>query len=807
MPKATLLQRALGRPTKRYSQPPSRNLYSDKARLVALALIDDAAAASPPPRPTTVRHTNNLSQNDDDDTETVFYTPRSSLAVDDDDANEMSATITTTRSSVYTDQDYLQFLVNKPKRTPIPVPTRVSRSPTPSIMMSMAALLEEDEDPPKIGLPPPSTVIISPSRSSTPTHRRTRSTASSVYTPRSAPPSGPPDLPSYGTPAYVSLTVPPAPLPSYPLTRSTSLSKRIKTSFRRDGADLSRSRLAQATMASIEVVTGLASSSRTQQPPRLGFSHYRTPPSVSKSSVLVQVWAVGLDAVDIRLLGNSVAAKAELPRQRTQSIGRFIGRSISLSRRSISDSGSVFEKDAKDSAQPAAQVGFMPGRSFVGRVIECGFEVREDVARRGEWVVGLLDIRKSGALAEYIVVDRHRLHRVPQPHTPGSHSQSTPPNSRPQSRSSHDGYTYSHSNQDSPYPSRPSSVAFALSDSPPSSRPSSRQNYHGHRKSRSAPAPVAPPPPPGPTLEELALLPLGLAAYRAIRTLVGLEGAVAQAQPGTISPDGELEVDPMTATAPLAKRKEKPRALVLNGHAGVGSYVARLLVARGWRVCVHAPGTLDDPAFDVDDEERDREHMAAIQARVQAWGAEEVVFDDGGAVGDEEDGGWGRAAAVRALERVIDDGDVFDAVVDTIGGRAVWEAGERLLRRADGVVRRKMFTTTVGDAPGRPIPTAKDNFRGGLRAMKAEKEKKSSKGCVVGYAWVNAATDVDWEGGDVRDGLAALVRVALDQESVRAAVEDPGAPLPFERAVDVFETVSLGTLVRRGGSVVVKVAG
>lgn len=38
--------------------------------------------------------------------------------------------------------------------------------------------------------------------------------------------------------------------------------------------------------------------------------------------------------------------------------------------------------------------GYIPGRSFVGRVLEVGFELGEDFLRRGEWVIGLLDVRK-----------------------------------------------------------------------------------------------------------------------------------------------------------------------------------------------------------------------------------------------------------------------------------------------------------------------------------------------------------------------------------------------------------------------------
>jgi hypothetical protein len=39
-------------------------------------------------------------------------------------------------------------------------------------------------------------------------------------------------------------------------------------------------------------------------------------------------------------------------------------------------------------------LGYIPGRSFVGRVLECGWDVRDEVVRKGEWVVGLLDVRK-----------------------------------------------------------------------------------------------------------------------------------------------------------------------------------------------------------------------------------------------------------------------------------------------------------------------------------------------------------------------------------------------------------------------------
>jgi hypothetical protein len=65
---------------------------------------------------------------------------------------------------------------------------------------------------------------------------------------------------------------------------------------------------------------------------------------------LVQVWTVGVDGVDERLVSGKGKEKAD--------------------------------------------VGFTPGRSFIGRVLECGWEVKEEDAKKGEWVIGLLDVRK-----------------------------------------------------------------------------------------------------------------------------------------------------------------------------------------------------------------------------------------------------------------------------------------------------------------------------------------------------------------------------------------------------------------------------
>ncbi|SPO22424.1 uncharacterized protein UTRI_01102 [Ustilago trichophora] len=55
--------------------------------------------------------------------------------------------------------------------------------------------------------------------------------------------------------------------------------------------------------------------------------------------------------------------------------------------------------------------GFVPGRSFCGRIVECGYEVKK--MRKGDVVFGLQDSRKSGALAEFMVVDHTRICHAP----------------------------------------------------------------------------------------------------------------------------------------------------------------------------------------------------------------------------------------------------------------------------------------------------------------------------------------------------------------------------------------------------------
>ena len=242
------------------------------------------------------------------------------------------------------------------------------------------------------------------------------------------------DLPSQGTPGFTSLVLPRAPPPSALTVHSQG--PRVEPST--DGkVDLTRSGIAQTTMATVEVVHGLGATAKTgkgllgalgrkmslgrrktlpmrtnldrprarrsedntaaagarelsaHQP--LGFTSYRKPPDyVPSSCVLVQVWAVGTDGIDARLVGLRSGARNAVDTLRPTNIMNG----------HVKKGGSLRWNIVRAAVAPADQdlhqpvVGYIPGRSFVGRVLECGWGVEDDIVKKGDWVVGLLDVRK-----------------------------------------------------------------------------------------------------------------------------------------------------------------------------------------------------------------------------------------------------------------------------------------------------------------------------------------------------------------------------------------------------------------------------
>jgi len=458
--------------------------------------------------------------------------------------------------------------------------------PPPSGMIGMDAVLEEDEEGPFTprmealaindqndgsGTSGSEGKEVNPSS----THSRSNSTSTSATPTRQnrAPPktltsevnalvyNSTGDRPSKATQGYTSLVLPRAPPPAGGKTNGHGKADGWLSA---DGKiDLTKSGVAQTTMATVEVVRGLGlkgggllggflgfGRKRSISEPRahvplpvstsppdtrqiiqktktktidstpLGFTSYRSPPNhVPSGSVLVQVWAVGVDGVDGRLVGVRFGGNSDPSRlytgQDEEVQGRemeveednnggeteredgnddvmmkseggldstkkgplaALGRTLSMR---LSRTGSVKQKTAnKDapshmrsvsaastpsktkqseeklqsrqdhpesansalpdssgpkrslsfslkrnnttlshatsttsSASPSpgkskrekknsqikhtrADVGYIPGRSFVGRVLECGWDVREEVARKGDWVIGLLDVRK-----------------------------------------------------------------------------------------------------------------------------------------------------------------------------------------------------------------------------------------------------------------------------------------------------------------------------------------------------------------------------------------------------------------------------
>ena len=272
------------------------------------------------------------------------------------------------------------------------------------------------------------------------------------------------DLPSNGTPGFTSLVLPRTPVP---LSQTSHHQKGVlgtASSHVNDAGgkvDLTHSGFAQTTMASVEVVRGLSGRSlsfgspsrklmglfrkgSTPGPPSgfsrsrsqsedsgarkvqqlhggiespLGFTSYRPPPKhVPSGSVLVQIWAVGVDEIDRQLVlgsGASSGAGKEsgtrpngllerpkfathpiTPPRRSSSLRSTLGRLGGGQHASAPSSPTSPNGPATLVGTPPAAVGYIPGRSFVGRILECGWEVSEEEGKRGDWVVGLLDVRK-----------------------------------------------------------------------------------------------------------------------------------------------------------------------------------------------------------------------------------------------------------------------------------------------------------------------------------------------------------------------------------------------------------------------------
>ncbi|KAH9062033.1 hypothetical protein EDB87DRAFT_1608969 [Lactarius vividus] len=808
MPKPTLLQTLLGRPSQTYSFPPEREYYSARDLLTRVATATPQRDIPSPvidqPRayqnhssnevPITLHPLSIFSDSDDDDDDdnddafhTPFSSPPISMLIDtplsvvpsdpspphsrDDKSSSSSSSASSSsshsascstsptsdelhaaltalskraaapsrservspasKSYTYTDEDWAkevrwltqpamnrraslnvtQLAPNQPK--PRPRPRTVVGRPTAS--RRMTALLEEDEDATEDlrASPPPRTSTSAPLThsnhlTSSSHDLRPASQASHARTTVSLA-SRTVDLPQIPT----ALDPPPAPgYTTLTLPRATYRPQDPWRALASGHIDLPRDGRAQHTMVSIEVVRGAASGSflrtglrRRTSGPRMPKKHdlagalaltsHRPPPSfVPNSHVLVQVHAVGLEGLDRQIISDKLGANLTIGKGAT---------------------------------------GFVPGRGVLGRVVECGLEVSSDILRKGEWVIGLLDAKKCGALSEFVLLNRHHLHRAPQPSVP----------------------------------------TFTIT------------------RLQSAEAPLF-------SLESLALLPLlGVPAYRAIQTYAATKSSLSSSS-GT--------------------------ALVLRGQDGAGGLATLMLRAIGVNVIVQVepsivgldasttatsgPFMLFSPSDDKALGTSIPRKLQEVCARLRAWGVEGIC------VGAPPD-------VLHSL-----DADV-DFVLDTVGGREIWDAAHTLLARGTPSRGPAQFTTIVGDAgSGKAVPTTQDHWRAGVRSLKRamtvnrggsvrQQTPRSSPSSgllgttarTVGYAWVSCIADVDFEGGDVRDALGALLEMpALQHPPLEALMGlggeyGAGRVLPFERAPEAFG----GAMLEGGGTAVIRV--
>jgi hypothetical protein len=339
------------------------------------------------------------------------------------------------------------------------------------------------------------------------------------------------------------------------------------------------------------------------------------------------------------------------------------------------------------------------------------------------------------------------------------------------------------------------------------------------------------------SFESLALLPpLGVPAYRAVRTYTASKSPL---------PSGS------------------GTALVLRGQDGAGGFATLMLRAVGVNVIVQVdplvvdldPSTVSEPQMLFSPED-DRalgtsapRKLLEVCARLRAWGVEGICV----------------GAPLDVLHTLNVD---VDFVLDTIGGREIWQAARILLACGTPSRGPAQFTTIVGDNDsGKAVPTAQDHWRAGVRSLKramtisrvgggslsigrsrgkvrgklptmpnsnnsntpaarttsttatfSRSSNRTSTATattpatatatrMVGYSWVCCTADVDFEGRDVRDALAALLDMpALERTPPDALLGlggeyGAGRVLPFERAAELLS----GALLEGGGTAVVRV--
>lgn len=377
---------------------------------------------------------------------------------------------------------------------------------------------------------------------------------------------------------------------------------------------------------------------------------------------------------------------------------------------------------------------------------------------------------QCGALAEYVVIDRHRMCRCKQPRTKGATL--FPPRQRTRTRT----------------------LSFPSQGGLPSPQSTA---------SSSTPNQLTP--------QDLALIPLcGLPAHRAVRSFA--EAIAARKGKG-----GRARILVLNA-------HDGAGAIALQMLAKKKVNLCAQIPESAVRDVDESEDSSEGSNSGASLTRRER-----VEARVRGWGAEEVFVGEPPAVLEqlfEEERSFdgvldtvGGVEIWEAAQRLLATYPSMSCAVSDVEDNG--DDG----RKKKVFVCPAQFTTLVGDMPSRAIPSANDNIRMGLRSLRravstsqAPAKGNGSNGTwgrkrakvkrMVGYAWVSVAADVD-EGEDVRDSLAAAVEM-VESNKVRpwvGAEEDEDRVVTFERAPETFRRDVHGPrgVLQDAGTCVVKI--
>lgn len=307
---------------------------------------------------------------------------------------------------------------------------------------------------------------------------------------------------------------------------------------------------------------------------------------------------------------------------------------------------------------------------------------------------------------------------------------------------------------------------------------------------------------------------------------------------------------------------------MLNGHNGVGALLVQSLAAQGVRVSVQVPASrtlalpllsasagdiagrrssLSQDDYSYDDHKSENEDAEGIAESSNTHSIPPSTAPSSWALTSSPDlEDLARLAGASFVKRgeplvvIAELGNgAFDYVLDTIGGRRIWEASRWILKPGG------QFTTIVGDRGSydpddhedggedtTPPPYEGSSLKSSMRSIRSAMRRSSSSSAGkentdhasksasgssndsassptkrrnrakgVRYEWVLPNAELDTEGEDVRDTLAAIADLAEQGRMVPW----PKRVIPFEQTPEAF--IPNRGVFGKGGVVVSKLIG